>query len=612
VPIVAADRPTGRTSAVHLDDLVLDPTTGVRRPAGAHTAPADERLEAFVASLSDRGPFSVELRNGIADRPAMTHLSPYRAVIADCFDFRSGLRALELGAGAGALTRWLGERYDEVVAVERDGRLARVAALRTRDLAGVRVHEADPATVESGGGFDLVVVAPGLGEPIDLAALVARAAAALATDGVLLLAVPNRLAFKYWSGAREERSGAPYVALHGHPGSPATTHSARALEEALAAAGFAGADWYLPYPDHLVTRTVVNAGRATPEHGLHNWIETPFADRLAERPAVPLVEGLALREVARAGLLREYANAFLVLAWTGERDAALRHVGADDGWIAKHYSADRAAAFGKRATLTEDGGDLVVANTPLQPGAERVGDAALEHRFTREPFRRGELASLRVLEMIADGTFEGRFGLLLEELHAHLVDRHGLGRTDAEGVPLLRGDAIDVALWNVVSGEDGTWETIDGEWAFAGPLPADFVLFRGLLYLAGRVAPYLGHKPIYRDPNAFAVRWTRHLYPRFSEGRFRAFHQVEAWFQVAAGALPAARGRTAVRTRSTRCSRRPRRRAPSRPSRSPRSSWRSRRCSSRISARCAPATRRRSRSTRPAGTSPSWSPASCR
>ena len=61
---------------------------------------------------------------------------------------RSGSRTarralLELGAGCGAVTRWLGEHFENVDTVEGSLARAQVARERCRDLDGVRVAAAN-------------------------------------------------------------------------------------------------------------------------------------------------------------------------------------------------------------------------------------------------------------------------------------------------------------------------------------------------------------------------------------------------------------------------------------------------------------------------------------
>lgn len=101
-----------------------------------------------------------------------------------------GCRVLDLYAGSGALgIEALSRGAGRTVFVERDLRARRViqanlAGLGLEARARVEGGDAGSASAFAGGPFDLVLADPPYGEA-DLAALLARAAAALAPGGVL-------------------------------------------------------------------------------------------------------------------------------------------------------------------------------------------------------------------------------------------------------------------------------------------------------------------------------------------------------------------------------------------------------------------------------------------
>jgi len=132
-------------SAIGLDDLVLHPESGVyvlpeTGTAVAYLDGAERYLLEALRSSADVGVFSSELRARVKDWASLYHLTPYRSTIMDALGFaNTSARVLELGAGCGAVTRWLGEHFDSVDAVEGSLARARVARERCRDLESVRV-----------------------------------------------------------------------------------------------------------------------------------------------------------------------------------------------------------------------------------------------------------------------------------------------------------------------------------------------------------------------------------------------------------------------------------------------------------------------------------------
>lgn len=112
---------------MRLGDLVLDPNTGVHvtRDSSARIfrytdgPDVEARLLRIVESASDITSSSRELEAAITDWSSRYHLDSRRANVLRALDHLSSTaRVLELGAGCGALTRYLGERFAKVDAVE--------------------------------------------------------------------------------------------------------------------------------------------------------------------------------------------------------------------------------------------------------------------------------------------------------------------------------------------------------------------------------------------------------------------------------------------------------------------------------------------------------------
>jgi hypothetical protein len=112
------------TPWLHECGYTLDQTTGVwLRPnfSGIAYNDGDEvelRIEKVVAAASDRSLFSPELAAACSDWPSYYHLSRTRANLLRPFAQRlMGADVLEVGAGCGAITRYLGEAGAHVCAL---------------------------------------------------------------------------------------------------------------------------------------------------------------------------------------------------------------------------------------------------------------------------------------------------------------------------------------------------------------------------------------------------------------------------------------------------------------------------------------------------------------
>ena len=101
---------------------------------------AEQRLAAILAAATDLSVFSRELATQWTDWPSLYHLSSSRAnLLRPFWDRLEMAEVLDIGAGCGAITRYLGECGARVLALEGSPRRAAMARSRTRDLDNVTV-----------------------------------------------------------------------------------------------------------------------------------------------------------------------------------------------------------------------------------------------------------------------------------------------------------------------------------------------------------------------------------------------------------------------------------------------------------------------------------------
>ncbi len=118
----------------------------------------EENLYRLVAECSDRSVLSEELAAKITDWPTRYYFSSRRANLLRPLEEMLRGDVLEIGAGCGAITRYLGEVAGSVTAIEPSPRRARVAAKRCEDLSGVRVVVDNLEAFETTARFDVVTL----------------------------------------------------------------------------------------------------------------------------------------------------------------------------------------------------------------------------------------------------------------------------------------------------------------------------------------------------------------------------------------------------------------------------------------------------------------------
>jgi hypothetical protein len=122
---------------------------------------------------------------------------------------------------------------------------------------------------------------------------------------------------------------------------------------------------------------------------------------------------------------------------------------------------------------------------------------------------------------------------------AFLLDDYAAGQTDALGIPLLRGDALDVNWSNIVADpETGVWQSTGAEWSFGGLLPLDFVLWRGLCRVLTRHRRLLAGAGT-DSPEEYALSLVSRLFPTAAAGRSALYEELERFVQRAEGGDPA-------------------------------------------------------------------------
>ncbi len=433
---------------------------------------AEAQLFKVLSAAHDLSSGSDELADQATNWPERYHLSPARANLLRALELDAGLAVLEIGAGCGALTRYLGERCRLVDAIEPVIERARVARARTRDLAHVEVFVGSLGDIPSQKTYDLIVIAGvleyvghGSSDTSHHRSFLADSAARLAPGGTLLIAIENSLGVKYLVGAPEDHSGRPFDSLEGYPeGSPARTFPRSALASWIVELGlrptFLGA-----FPDYKFTRTLL-ADRLFE-------IQPDLAWRLAKFPSpdwpepAPRVarEAAAWRTLVEAGLGPQTHNSFVILASDGSGEALW-----PDDMIAAVFQNDRRAAFSTQTMVSDGGGQLHFnrqeaedeqgPNVKDQPAASRAAP-----RLTLRDGKVEFVTGTDMIEVLAASTvaeFERLMRLWLD-----LIDR--ILESPHEGTP------FDALPHNVVITPAGELVLVDCKWANADATRSDLL-----------------------------------------------------------------------------------------------------------------------------------------
>lgn len=482
------------------------------RSAGSDFAYSDgdaveQRLLDIMRATRDRSVLSMALRQRITDWPSRYHLSPVRANLFRPLEHLiAGRSVLEIGAGCGALTRFIGECGASAIALEGSPQRAAITAARCADLANVAVVADSLQHLADGRQFDVVTLIGVLeyarihfriddeGDAID--AMLARARALLRPGGVLIVAIENQLGLKYFAGYREDHVAAPMYGIEDlYERDGVVTFGKAELGARLQRVGFARQSWMYPFPDYKLPVSILT------ERGVANRDRVDLAPLLAASvaadPQTPASLGFSLQQAWRAvfrnGLAGQLANSFLVVASDGR---AAEDSGRPD-LLAQHYSVERRPCFAKALDISV-AGDGALASARRLVAVESEPAVPLVQRLDQQPFWPGQLWHSRCIGLL------NRPGWSAETLArwariwlGHLLDHAGAAGNHLGVTTPFRGGLIDAIPRNLIATDAGG-RFFDLEWEHPESIEAGYLLYRGIVSsltgVAGCAAPASGQR----------------------------------------------------------------------------------------------------------------------
>ena len=408
--------------------------------------------------------------------PERYHLSPARANVIRALRLPAEADVLEVGAGCGSITRYLGETCARVDALEPTLARARVAAARTIDLPGVTVFCGEVSDHPATPAYDVVVVV-GVLEYVGGGArprspyveFLSALRAVLKPGGRIVVAIENPVGVKYLAGAPEDHSGKVFHSIEGYPmDGPARTFTRKELRELASGAGFTGSQVLGAFPDYKLTRAVFADAlfEAAPALALE-VPRFPSPDWVLVRPHLA-EEADLWSELVATGHGAEFSNSLVLIAESGQSQQPLW----SHNQLAAYFSLDRRPELQVRKDVRREGEAVSIVTVPLGSGT---------------------VDGLRVLAG-AEPWVSGRgvIEMLLGDRDALEVIVADWRRIVSDATESSDGSIpFDLLPHNLIY-HDGVAHVIDDEWR-STRVTEDQVLARGALLLARDLAELRGH-----------------------------------------------------------------------------------------------------------------------
>ena len=459
---------------------------------------SERRLADIVREADDIGVFSCELRSKSTDWVALYHLSPQRGNVLRPFENLLKGKVLEIGAGCGAVSRYLGEAGGRILALEGSPRRAAIAASRTRGLQNVTVLAERFDDFCCGEQFDAITLIGVLEyagvfsdghEPA--LKMLKKARSMLNPNGRLFIAIENQLGLKYFAGVPEDHIGKSMYGIEGRyrNGQP-RTYGRHALAKLISAAGFACCEFLAPFPDYKLPKSVLTEqGCAANDFDAAAFAWQSVAADPRQLGPVNFDIARTWRTVFENRLGLELSNSFIAVASQTKQRAVPEQV------LAFHYSTGRKAQFSKETCFVRDKPDgITIRYRRLAEQAEMGG---LRYEMVlpeQDVYRCGRLLSETFIELFSTpGWTIAQAGGLIRNYLRHLetlLNAHGHGGVRMEGLKCsLPSSFVDATPQNIVVDFEGSPHLIDMEWRALGEIELGFLLFRGLSLLRGFLQP---------------------------------------------------------------------------------------------------------------------------
>ncbi|WP_082121138.1 glycoside hydrolase family 99-like domain-containing protein [Dyella japonica] len=465
----------------------------------------EQRIARVVADSADVSQFSRELHRHMTDWPSTYHLSPTRAnLLRPLAGAIANAKVLEIGAGCGAITRFLGEQGAQVLALEGSRRRASIAASRCRDLPNVAVLNERFDALRTSQRFDVVTLIGVLeyarmytagADPVLETLRLAREL--LTDDGILVVAIENQLGLKYFAGVAEDHLGRAMAGIQDQYGEhTVVTFGKVELESYFRKAGFEASECAVPLPDYKLPQCVVfPLGVAAHEEFDAGSLAGQSSRSDRQLVTMPLFSlGRAFDVVGRNGLLADLANSFLMIARKSGQSPSFSTLLPDV--LAEQYSSARAPAFAKTSRFVRKQGSIVVQHHKLSPDA-LPDSKLLVQSLEEEPYFHGMHwgDALEGIVTKPDWTIAqvgAWFDVWKRALAARLPEAPKADSLALETA--IPGALVDAVPRNLVRHVDGTTTFFDLEWSFKAPLTFGYLAFRAIKLsfgsLTGVTAPH--------------------------------------------------------------------------------------------------------------------------
>ena len=431
-------------------------------------------------NAKDNSIFSMELFERIRDWSSEYHLTTYRANILRPLAIKKEHRILEIGAGCGAITRYLGETGAAITAVEGSLSRARCIAERCRDLDNVTVVCSNVEDVEFVEKFDIITLIgvfeytakySSLENPFYTA--LKNYGDLLKPGGSLVIAIENKLGLKYFAGFNEDHFAKAYFGLESRYGeSDITTFGHSEIKGMLLKSGFESTKFLYPFPDYKLPKVMISdTGLENETFNATDLIRFTKDRHYNPRPKSNLLnEYLVWDSLAQNQLIKDLSNSFLVIATKGPDQELV-----DNTLLAQYYTCNRFEPYNTVTSFRK--GIKGIAVEKVRLGTKSVA-SNIEQKINENT---DYIPGRNLHHMITVALYKNRFHRFEQMMvqWVNYLQAKTLLDSDAS-VELVKPEYFDALPFNIIVDAEGTFNLFDQEWVADEPFDIRFLIVRYL------------------------------------------------------------------------------------------------------------------------------------
>lgn len=475
------------------------------------------------------------LQKYIKDWPSKYHLSKVRTNIFESIRelIYNKKNVLELGGGMGAVTQWLSENCNYVDVIEGSFNRAKANRLRNKVNLNVQIFIDDLLNMTfPKNKYDLATLI-GVLEYIPYysnekspeqacISFLSRVSEHLEDNGLLVIAIENKLGAKYFSGCVEDHNAQLFSGIHGYPNKSPITFSRVEIKNILNLAGYKNVQFYHCFPDYKMPKVILQESEKMYNLNVASIARGLFVDYANQREFL-MCDPLLIDTLTKARLLHEISNSFLIVCSKTETvNLKTENLGI------KFWNDETVNnCYHHKINFIEREDRIYVERKSLDYGKNKVDKDNVSFNLNNEIMIEGGILSIEAYRSLFKKDKYISLIELVKEVRRYINKEFSTNQLDDEGYQLLRGEAVDCCFNNIIRDVNEKLIFIDKKWKFKSSITEDYVIFRSLLGLFNEMYPYIQENSL----SQFVIFIMSKIYPNYDRRRFEINLEIETLFQ---------------------------------------------------------------------------------